>query len=119
MAVLDTLPGVEVNIVVNKKPLKEYQDSDVEEEHRTVTRYVEAVSNQVFEIHMTIEKGFKFRGNCLTFKIYVDGNRVQYNAVDKENCARAGYNLVSDTVNLENGKLGKYNFSAIELGMHS
>ncbi|KAJ9623096.1 hypothetical protein H2203_006029 [Taxawa tesnikishii (nom. ined.)] len=73
MAISDALPGVEVAVTVNGNDLKEYEDPEIDAESRTVTRYIEAVSDQRFGIRIKIPKGFEYRGDCLAFRITIDG----------------------------------------------
>lgn len=71
------------------KPLKEY-DNDEEEEMkpgldpevmkyqaaRTVTKYIESVSDQEFSIRLTLEPPFKMDCACLSIRIYIDGRNL-------------------------------------------
>lgn len=55
MAVLGAYPNIEVQIVCNGAPLKEYDDDDEESaEPNTVTKYVEVVSGAEFQIQHDI-----------------------------------------------------------------
>ncbi|CAK1363012.1 hypothetical protein CB0940_04852 [Cercospora beticola] len=76
MAINDAVPGVEIAITVDGKSLQEYTEAGFEEEPKTVTRYVEAKSNQNFAISIKTTKGTHMKGDCLCFEVYVDGQRV-------------------------------------------
>lgn len=72
MAVSEALPGVEVTVNVASQPLQEYIEIGVPDEPRTTTRYIEATSNQAFEIHAKIPEDTTFDGDCLRVDIRVD-----------------------------------------------
>ncbi|KAK3706739.1 hypothetical protein LTR37_012584 [Vermiconidia calcicola] len=76
MAIIDDLPGVRVEIMVDGNVLKEYEDHDLEEDERTITRYVEAVSGQVFAVAVTLPPDCQFKGDFIVFRIHTDGKRV-------------------------------------------
>jgi len=77
MAVLDGLPGLEVEIVVNGQPLKEYTDTFVdEEEAKTVIKYVEAVSGANFEIYCRFTRPYPHRDVVNSAHVELDGEGV-------------------------------------------
>ena len=84
MAVSDDLPGVEVEIVVKGKALKEYKEEHIEEDERTTTRYIEATSGQEFAIRMKLRSSFKFKGDCIAFYIGADGQSVDGIIISEE-----------------------------------
>jgi cytochrome c oxidase assembly protein Cox11 len=84
MAVIDILPGVEVEVVVGETALKEYEDSDTEEEECTVTRYIEVQPGQTFAILCKVLPEFDFIGDCICFDFYVDGQKIEGKIVKKE-----------------------------------
>ncbi|THY27019.1 hypothetical protein D6D00_05256 [Aureobasidium pullulans] len=73
MAILDSLPGVEITVVVDGEDLHEYQDTDMEDEENTVTKYVEAVTGANFAIKACVSQYFKYEGDCLGIRVEVDG----------------------------------------------
>ncbi|TKA68034.1 hypothetical protein B0A55_08372 [Friedmanniomyces simplex] len=75
MVAIDLLPGIDISIKVAGQALTEHEDHDEEQPDRTATRYIEAVSGQVFEIHITAQKGFRSGGDALSFYIHVDGSK--------------------------------------------
>jgi hypothetical protein len=116
MAVLDTLPGIEVTIKSQGRTLPEYPDdgewsnrrhhAPVPAEKRTSV-YVECVSDAKFEVVSSIKPPYKFV-NCqmLSFWIYVDGQAVggassrkivdgRWKELMAASCARTGLNQVS------------------------
>ena len=126
MAVTDALHGVRVSIMAGDTVLKEYDDRDDEEpDGRTVTRYVEAKSDQEFRIECEVEQGLikkkrpKRRntpGNCLGIKIYVDGNRVDQFIVMRNDVADSAYLTESLGLDQPGGLVQKYRFSTLETG---
>ncbi|GIZ44174.1 hypothetical protein CKM354_000737800 [Cercospora kikuchii] len=75
MAINDVFPGIEVAVMVDGEPLQEYTETAFEPEEKTVTRYVEAKSNQTFAMRISVAEGTPMKGNCLTFYIHIDGKR--------------------------------------------
>jgi hypothetical protein len=58
MAVIDEVPGLEVQIVVNGTPLREHRDRDAKISAKTAERYVEAQSSAEYEIHYSFKDPF-------------------------------------------------------------
>jgi hypothetical protein len=85
MAILDSIPGLEVFVCVDDKPLAEYDDDDDGEgevEHtqvaeyqaaRTVSKFVESVSDKEFSIRLNLETSFVMDCASLIFPINIDG----------------------------------------------
>ncbi|KAH0364053.1 hypothetical protein KCU65_g6976, partial [Aureobasidium melanogenum] len=76
MAVLDGLPGVEVTVVVDGDDLHEHQDTDLQDEEDTITKYIEAVDGANFAVKIKVSKDATFKGDQLSFKVLVDGTRI-------------------------------------------
>jgi hypothetical protein len=111
MAVIDILPGVKVEVTVKGGALKEYEDPDIEEEERTVTRYIEAVSGQVFEISAIVLPNFKFKGNRISFQYFVDSTRIENISIKKNERDR---NAISEGCDPGDGQIRKYRFATLE-----
>ncbi|OAK95675.1 hypothetical protein IQ06DRAFT_329081 [Phaeosphaeriaceae sp. SRC1lsM3a] len=75
MAVLDTVPGLEVQVVVRDQPLHEYEDCDVHVPKDTIERYVEAQTNANFEIRYSFAQPFP-TDRAVSMLITIDGNDV-------------------------------------------
>jgi hypothetical protein len=89
MAIQDHAPGLEVTVCVDGKPLEEY-DNDEEEEMRqgldpevmkyqaarTVTKYIESVSDQEFIIQINLAPPFKMDCVSLSTSVHIDGRKV-------------------------------------------
>ncbi|PQE20745.1 hypothetical protein CJF30_00002064 [Rutstroemia sp. NJR-2017a BBW] len=85
MAISHLLPDIEVTVDVDKQPLKEYNDDDIEVvpgkigEHqasRTVAKYIEAVSGKEYSINMKVGSGYQRDFPTLGFTITIDGKKV-------------------------------------------
>lgn len=117
MAIVKSLPGFEVTIVANGKPLTEHVDSSEPDEDRKTTRYIEAVSDQVFEIHVKASKGAQIQGDALLSYIYIDGKYVSGIFLEK------GTNESHDRVGVKKGARESLNtirefcFASLESGM--
>lgn len=116
MAVSDEIPGLEVTITVNGKPLKEYEDTTLREEERTVTRYIEAVSGQEFKVCFKVRNGAHFAGNLLACKISMDGNFVVTPILRKVSSRHGDHVRTIDGQEQAEGMMKKFFFSAIETG---
>lgn len=116
MAIIESLPGVEVTIVADGKPLKEYVDGDVEGELKSMRCYIEAVTGKLFEIRMKVAKGTKITRNRIDFKIAIDGQWVGTPRSRRSKIAREDTERISEGRNVGGGKLQKYRFSELETG---
>jgi len=77
MAVLDELPGLVVEILVNGEPLKEYTDTFVDEkEPNTIIKYIEAVSGANFEIRCRFIHQYPHRDVLNGVDVRLDGQNV-------------------------------------------
>jgi hypothetical protein len=74
MAVLDELPGLEVQIIVNRTPVKEYDDDEEEVVDKTVTRYIEAESEAEFEVRLKFQSMFNISAkHSVAAEVLLDG----------------------------------------------
>lgn len=117
MAISDDLPGFEVTISVNGEALKEYTDSTLQEEERTVTRYIEAVSGREFSVSLKAKKGTHFQGTCLACSLSVDGHWIQTPLLHKSDCRKADLSETVEGSRPGAGMVRRFCFSAIETGM--
>jgi hypothetical protein len=72
MAVLDEVPGLEVQIAVNGEVLQEYYDRIAKVSKTTVERYIEAQSNTIFEIRYAFKEPFPV-DRCVSMIVTIDG----------------------------------------------
>lgn len=105
MAVLDKL---RINIFSEGKKLKEYVDlaqgtgTDnrldlTRDATQSVTRYVEADPGTQYYVHIGIRTDFDFGpvANCLSFRVYIDGDKVRTLDISKTTCKRrSGFHYI-------------------------
>lgn len=80
MAVIDTVPGVNVSIWIDGKPVKEYEDASEEADEplaaKTAVRYIESISDTEFAIHVSVLptfEGHRQTNDDILVKAKVDG----------------------------------------------
>lgn len=115
MAILDTLPGVEVTVTVEDEPLEEHADNDLTDDSFTVTRYVEAKSNQIFAVKILTKKGAT-RGAGLSYQVHVDGTETFRRCVTFEDVQKDDYlwnNKGRDAGGAGGSDIQKYKFTAL------
>lgn len=112
MAVLTGLPGVVVEILVDGAALKEYETTDDDaEDDRTVTRYIEASSDQTFAVAIRLLPDFHFKDDCFGAEVEADGTRITKKGFHKRSTKRE---LISEGLACRNGKVQKYRFSGLK-----
>lgn len=72
MAVLDSVPGLEVDILVDDEPLDEYEDPGQPETLDTVTKWTEAETGKQFELRYAFDNTPLNEG--VLFQISIDNN---------------------------------------------
>lgn len=77
MAILPSIPGLKVEVLVDGAVTREYPD-DKTEEANTTTHYIEAVSGATFKIncYFTSEFSKNDMGKGVKMDIWLDGERV-------------------------------------------
>lgn len=115
MAIAGALPGVSVAVVANGRVLREYEDFDIQDDDRSVTRYIEAASNWVFEVHFSVSRTTELLGDTLSFKVYVDGHLADDRIVCKEQIADRifRYEMKSIGVEMPGAMFRNYRFSGL------
>lgn len=89
MAFLAAVPGLEVTINVNDKPLVEYDDDekietlgdDANLSEITTSKYVDAVTDQEFSISYSVLEEYKQTSPALQFDFRVDGSSLSSDLV--------------------------------------
>ncbi|KAL2032885.1 hypothetical protein VTO58DRAFT_106057 [Aureobasidium pullulans] len=114
MAILDSLPGVEITVVVDGEDLHEYQDADMEDEENTVTKYVEAVTGANFTIKIMVPKKFGFEGTCLSFHVLVDGAEAEHPLIQPRHVRRAPKVRSVEGARVSNTHIRKFRFTELE-----
>jgi hypothetical protein len=83
MAVLWGCPGVEVDVVVDDRPLHEYDDiDDTPPSPCTVTKYIEATSGAEFATNLMFFRRYPYPVGIVEKLIYLDGKVVESYVVD-------------------------------------
>ncbi len=115
MAISDDVPGLKINITVEGVALREHEDphGTGTEDERTVTRYVEAGSWQVFAVSIELLPEFKYVGDCIGFEIYADGVLCDDPII---RASDASQTHVNEGVPLSTGKVNKYTFAELHAG---
>ncbi|EME41124.1 hypothetical protein DOTSEDRAFT_27699 [Dothistroma septosporum NZE10] len=76
MAISSDLNGVTISLVIDNQELPEQDFPDPDSEERTVNRLVEAQSQQIFQVQMTVAPDTVFTGSELVSKVFVDGRQI-------------------------------------------
>lgn len=119
MAVLDTLPGLEVTITVDGADLQEYEEPGVELEPKVVTRYIEAISDANFVITYRLGPELHFTGDCVALQTEVDGVWVYTPLVDSSSVGAEGVvrKCGGPIISTEQGFITRrLRFSLLEIG---
>ncbi|KAL1648462.1 hypothetical protein SLS58_002217 [Diplodia intermedia] len=77
MAIISSVPGVEVEVRVNGERAEEYMDSNQKDSDNTAIRYIEAKSGVRFTIHCTISPSCDRQGKDMRAKILIDGKKIR------------------------------------------
>lgn len=113
MAILDSLPGVEVTVTVKGKSLEEHVDSDLADDPFTVTRYVEAKSNQIFAVKVVTKKGAT-RGAGLHYEVHVDGIETNECCVGFDEVEKDEYTWKNKGRDAGDSDIQRYKFTALD-----
>jgi len=124
MAILDAVPGLNVQVLIRGQPLTEYDDDEedhnTEESWKSTTKYVEAVSDQGFTIRYTFDRTFAYKGTDLAVQAYMDGTHM----IDHiKRTAELQYGTFADMTGhrYQQGKQWyekKFSFSKLSIGLH-
>ncbi|GIZ43308.1 hypothetical protein CKM354_000654000 [Cercospora kikuchii] len=115
MAVIDELPGVSISIQINGQALPEYRDDDIEDPERTISYMIEAMPNQIFEIHALASQQDSFAGSSLAVQFYVDGKYVDGALIDASDwSAKSGASARSRGKYVSSNMLRRYQFASRE-----
>lgn len=116
MAISDDIPGMKVSIVGGGHALIEYEDTEVAEEECTTTRYIQATSDQQFEIHIKVAKGTKIKGDCLVCIVDVDGNSVEGTIIEAIDFKNRYEKCILKGCEIGGGMIRKFRFASLETG---
>jgi len=82
MAILASLPGVRVEIIVDSAPLVEYDDEETPEQPKLVSRYVEAQAGATFAVKVSVDESRPTSQDLIVF-LSVDGIFIQSTFISK------------------------------------
>lgn len=131
MAILKSLPGVEVTITVDGEALPEYEDpqaTDIPAENDRyihtpldsvdcMTRYIQTQPDRNFKIKIVTKKGCT-RGAGLKYKITIDASSADDIVIGTQACERRGYMCESKGWRMLHNaqrKLAPYTFTQSQL----
>ena len=116
MAVIDEVPGLKVEIVVNRDPVLEYKSNDEEAKSTRVTNYIEATSGAEFRLDYTFSNFTAKHGVCAFIKL--DGKSAEgrfWSKSDLEGCLNGKSLPVNGARSFENGQYIERNFCFSEV----
>ncbi|KAF2231263.1 hypothetical protein EV356DRAFT_579371 [Viridothelium virens] len=91
MAIISSVPGIEVAVTVDGSDVKEYTDPDLAEEPNVVTKYIEVSSECEFGLRFLVLRGTHFKKKAMSFNVYVD------DTIDDDGSATELGRPISDT----------------------
>lgn len=101
MAILKSVPGIEVSICVDDEPLIEHTDRSAKAERSTILKYVEVVPDKEFTIRITTDKSYKWTSPYIVLDIIVDGVEIRtlpYSREEFEQECQASSSHVHDCI---------------------
>ena len=117
MAIIDDLPGVIVEVVVDGEALKEYEDRDLgDDDDHAKTCYIEAKTGKHFQILIKVPKGFNFLGDCLRCDVEADGHRTSCPIVRQSGCRLRDHVREVQGMKGSNGNIREFMFTSLETG---
>lgn len=117
MAISDDLPGVEVSITQNGQALKEYLDDTLTEDERTVTRYIEATSDENSELCLKATRGTAFDGDCMGCRVEIDGQRIAEPLLEKSRTKSEDHIAIVEGIGIGGGTVKRFKFACLETGV--
>ncbi|KAK0650602.1 hypothetical protein DIS24_g6713 [Lasiodiplodia hormozganensis] len=121
MAILPDIPGLKVEVKVNREPLEEFRNEDEPDTSNTVTRYVEATSGANFTVQITYDEALdpKYKDWDISSALFLDGQRADKCTTRREKWRHDGQTTVTFTGvrGFENGEycLRKMAFSQVNI----
>ena len=113
MVVNPDLPKLDVSVHVEGVALKEWVDPDLDEDNRTVTRYIKAVANKRFDVRLVVSEGFQFEGDLISCKVYIDGKKMHSPIIRKKD-GKPRQTRISEGVQISANEVKYYQFSAMK-----
>ena len=109
MAILDAVPGLEVQVLVDNIALKEYKEplSDDDDGQidpaNTQIFYIEAKKDAVFQVSVNIDPNFTPRLRDIVIRCYIDGNATRGHIIWRNDKIPASH-VFSAMITFDGGK---------------
>jgi hypothetical protein len=120
MAIIDHVPGLQVEVIVDGRPLTEYDDDDDDDdgaEQFNATKYIEATSDKPFAIKAVFTQPFPYQ-HGVEMQVNIDGGQASSLVCRPEalympeGYCSTGIRFLKDGQSLER----KYRFIALDIG---
>jgi len=109
MAILDELPGLEAQIIVNRTPVKEYDDDEEGVVDKTVTMYIEAKSGAEFGVRLNLQSMFNVSArHSMVAEVYLDGTYGNSIVLRKENQLNLRHTVWYDIISVTEVEASRY-----------
>ncbi|OMP88815.1 hypothetical protein BK809_0005536 [Diplodia seriata] len=105
MAIISSVPGVEVEVRVNGERAEEYMDSNQDDSDNKAIRYIEAISGARFTIHCTISSSCDRQGKDIYVKIILDGEKIKGMVLFLNDSKEGGTLDINYATSIHNGQL--------------
>jgi hypothetical protein len=123
MAILESHPGIEITVEVEKEKLSEYDDRESKVEGnlvgKVVQKYIESVTGACFQIRYVVKQAYKFDCNHIAIQFYVDGNFITGHVIKprkKDNHADSAVLGLESYIGPNEATLSKFKFAAVNTG---
>ena len=120
MAVLDTVSGLEVVVLVDKEPLKEIDTDEEDLPTKSVEKYIEAASGGNFEVKSTFTRPYTHSNHDVKVELFVDGKYMDNMLLSKNDLyGRTGHTFAGARVTdkkASNTFLHRFRFSELTIG---
>ncbi|KAL5314918.1 hypothetical protein ACEPPN_017568 [Leptodophora sp. 'Broadleaf-Isolate-01'] len=110
MAILDSLSGIEVTVLVDGESLVEYDAENDNVVHtnpaaaahqrdRTVTKYIESSTGKAFSVKVNVKAPYKIDCPNVSFELYVDGQWINGRLMSKSSYSTGNWSIISEGPN--------------------
>jgi len=115
MAISNETPGLRAEVLVDGRPLPEYEDDEAE--LNTVTRYIEALSDKDFALRWEFEPPFPEQYG-VEMRVSIDGAKYRGNIKGADELYRQGGHTKIGVGQKKRGQcfLQNYRFTALNIG---
>ncbi|KAL9095712.1 MAG: hypothetical protein Q9165_002144 [Trypethelium subeluteriae] len=114
MAILASVPGIEVAVTVDGNDVKEYTDPNLDEEPNVVTKYIEVSSESEFGLRYLVRRGTHFKKDAMSFNTYVDGQQATGPLISKKKTVNEDGGTTRRGGRISDTEYQKFKFVALE-----